>query len=50
VFPNDVPSVLPPISGIEHQIDFLLGASIPIQLAYRSNPEEQRNFKGKLRS
>jgi hypothetical protein len=29
VFPNDVPSGLPPIKGIEHQIDFVPGASIP---------------------
>jgi hypothetical protein len=29
VFPNDVPSGLPPIRGIEHQIDFVLGATIP---------------------
>ena len=28
VFPNDVPSGLPPIRGIEHQIDFVLGATI----------------------
>jgi hypothetical protein len=37
VFPNDVPSGLPPIRGIEHQIDFVTGASIPNQPAYRSN-------------
>jgi len=29
VFPNDVPSGLPPIRGIEHQIDFVPSASIP---------------------
>ncbi|RVW80731.1 Transposon Ty3-I Gag-Pol polyprotein [Vitis vinifera] len=29
VFPNDVPSGLPPIRGIEHQIDFVPGATIP---------------------
>jgi hypothetical protein len=29
VFPNDVPSGLPPITRIEHQIDFVLDASIP---------------------
>jgi hypothetical protein len=34
VFPNDVPSGLPPIRGIEHQIDFVLGATIPNRLAY----------------
>ena len=29
VFPNDVPSRLPPIRGIEHQIDFVPSATIP---------------------
>ncbi|RVW18237.1 RNA-directed DNA polymerase-like [Vitis vinifera] len=47
VFPNDVPSGLPPIRGIEHQIDFVPGATIPNRPAYRSNLERQRNFKGK---
>ena len=28
VFPNDVPSGLPPIRGIEHQIDFVPSATI----------------------
>uniref|UniRef100_A0A2N9JA32 Integrase catalytic domain-containing protein n=1 Tax=Fagus sylvatica TaxID=28930 RepID=A0A2N9JA32_FAGSY len=35
VFPNDVPSGLPPIRGIEHQIDFVPGATIPNRPAYR---------------
>uniref|UniRef100_A0A2N9J6M3 Reverse transcriptase domain-containing protein n=1 Tax=Fagus sylvatica TaxID=28930 RepID=A0A2N9J6M3_FAGSY len=39
VFPNDVPSGLPPIRGIEHQIDFVPDATIPKRPAYRSNPE-----------
>ena len=29
VFPEDMPHALPPIRGIEHQIDFVPGASIP---------------------
>ena len=38
IFPDDIPSGLPPIRGIEHQIDFVPGASIPNRPAYRSNP------------
>jgi hypothetical protein len=39
VFPNDVPSGLPPIRGIKHQIDFVPSATIPNRPTYRSNPE-----------
>ncbi|RVW89762.1 Transposon Ty3-G Gag-Pol polyprotein [Vitis vinifera] len=45
VFPNDVPSGLPPIRGIEHQIDFVPGATIPNRLAYRSNLEETKELQ-----
>jgi len=34
VFPDDTPSRLPPLRGIEHQIDFVHGASIPNRPAY----------------
>uniref|UniRef100_A0A2N9EMV0 Reverse transcriptase domain-containing protein n=1 Tax=Fagus sylvatica TaxID=28930 RepID=A0A2N9EMV0_FAGSY len=45
VFPNDVPSGLPPIRGIEHQIDFVPGAIIPNGPTYRSNPEETKELQ-----
>ena len=45
VFPNDVSSGLPPIRGIEHQIDFVPGATISNRLAYRSNPEETKELQ-----
>ena len=45
VFPNDVPSGLPPIRGVEHQIDFVPGATIPNRSAYRSNPEETKELQ-----
>ncbi|KAH9669188.1 hypothetical protein KPL70_021684 [Citrus sinensis] len=44
VFPNEVPNGLPPIRGIEHQIDFVPGATIPNRPAYRSNPEETKEL------
>ena len=45
VFPNDVPSGLPHIRGIEHQIDFVPGATIPNRSAYRSNSEETKELQ-----
>jgi hypothetical protein len=44
LFPDDIPSRLPPLRGIEHQIDFVVGASIPNQPAYRSNLEETKEL------
>ncbi|GKV50416.1 hypothetical protein SLEP1_g57119 [Rubroshorea leprosula] len=45
VFPDDVPNGLPPIRGIEHQIDFIPGATIPNRPAYRSNPNEMKELR-----
>ncbi|XP_052477129.1 uncharacterized protein LOC128032557 [Gossypium raimondii] len=45
VFPEDIPNGLPPIRGIEHQIDFFPGASIPNRPAYRTNPEETKELQ-----
>ena len=50
MFPNDVLSGLPPIRGIEHQIDFVLGATIPKDHPIGVIQRRQRNFKGKLKS
>jgi hypothetical protein len=45
VFPNDVPSGLPPIRAIEHQIDFVPSATISNRPAYRSNPNETKELQ-----
>jgi hypothetical protein len=45
VFPEEIPSGLSPIKGIEHQIDFVPGASIPNRPIYRSNPEESKELQ-----
>jgi len=45
VFLDDIPSGLPPIRGIEHQIDFVPGASITNRSAYRSNPKENKELQ-----
>ena len=45
VFLEEIPNELPPIRGIEHQIDFVPGAAIPNRPAYRSNPEETKELQ-----
>jgi cell division protein FtsN len=45
MFPNNVPSGLPPIRGIEHQIDFMPSVRIPNRPAYKSNPEEAKELQ-----
>ena len=45
VFPSKIPPGLPPIRGIEHQIDLIPGASLPNRAAYRVNPEETKEIQ-----
>ncbi|XP_016733639.1 uncharacterized protein [Gossypium hirsutum] len=45
VFPDEMPNGLSPFRGIEHQIDFIPGATIPNRPAYRSNPEETKELQ-----
>jgi hypothetical protein len=45
LFPDDIPSGLPPLRGREHQIDFVPRASIPNQPAYRNNPKEMKELQ-----
>ena len=44
VFPKEIPPGLPPIHGIEHQIDLIPGASLPNHAPYRTNPEETKEI------
>ena len=44
VFPKGVAPTLPPIRGIEHQIDLIPGASLPNRAPYRTNPEETKEI------
>ncbi|XP_017416426.2 uncharacterized protein LOC108327205, partial [Vigna angularis] len=45
VFPKEVPSGLPPLRGIEHQIDLVPRASLPNRPAYRTNPMETKEIE-----
>ena len=45
VFSNEVPAGLPPIHGIEHQIDLVPSASLPNHPAYRTNTEETKEIQ-----
>ena len=44
VFPKEIPKGLPPIRGIEHQIDLMPGATLPNRPAYRSNSDEAKEL------
>ncbi|XP_038973772.1 uncharacterized protein LOC103697756 isoform X1 [Phoenix dactylifera] len=45
IFPKEIPNGLPPLRGIEHQIDFMPGSTIPNRPAYRANPEETKEIQ-----
>ena len=42
---QDPPKGLPPLRGIEHQIDFIQGSSLPNRPAYRTNLEEAKEIQ-----
>jgi hypothetical protein len=44
-FQVKVPAELPPLRGIEHQIDLISGASLPNRAPYRTNPEETKEIQ-----
>ncbi|XP_021722759.1 uncharacterized protein LOC110690239, partial [Chenopodium quinoa] len=48
VFPNELPKELPPIRGIEHQIDLIPGAPLPNKPAYRCNPLETKELQRQI--
>ena len=45
VFPKEIPKGLPHIRGIEHEIDFVLNATIPNRPTYRTNPKETKELQ-----
>jgi hypothetical protein len=44
-FPSKTPPRLPPVRGIEHKIDLILGVSLPNRAAYRTNPDETKEIQ-----
>ncbi|XP_021737472.1 uncharacterized protein LOC110703982 [Chenopodium quinoa] len=48
VFPDELPKELPPLRGIEHQIDLITGASLPNKPAYRCNPLETKELQRQI--
>jgi hypothetical protein len=48
VFPQDVPPGLPPIHGIEHQIDLIAGASLPNRAPYCTDPRETKEIQRQI--
>ncbi|KAK1678301.1 hypothetical protein QYE76_039149 [Lolium multiflorum] len=54
-FPNsamcsEVPAGLPPLSGIEHQIELIADASLPNRAPYRTNPEETMEIQKQVQA
>jgi hypothetical protein len=44
-FPSEVPSGLPPLQGIEYQINLIPGASFLNRAPYRTNPKETKEIQ-----
>ncbi|KAG7563749.1 Retrotransposon gag domain [Arabidopsis suecica] len=49
IFPEEIPPGLPPIRGIEHQIDLVPGSALPNKPSYRMNPEESKELGKQVR-
>jgi hypothetical protein len=50
IFPTEIPLGLPPLRGIEHQIDLISGATLPNYAAYRTNLEETKKIQRQVQT
>jgi hypothetical protein len=50
VFPKELPPGLPPIHGIEHQINLIPGAQLPNRAPYRTNPDEIKEIQNQVQA
>ena len=48
VFPEELPTGLPPIRGIEHQVDLMPRAALANKPAYRANSEETKELQRQI--
>jgi hypothetical protein len=50
VFPKELPPGLPPLRGIEHQIDLIPGAQLPNRTPYRTNPDGTKEIQRQVQA
>jgi hypothetical protein len=50
VFPTDLRPSLPPLRGIEHQIDLIPGASLPNRAPYCTNPDDTKEIQRQVQT
>ena len=50
MFPVEIPAGLPPLRGIEHQIDLIPGATLPNRAPYRTNHQETKEIEKQVQA